>query len=311
MSTTAGKTSNAANNESQPKWNAELGIWENAAAAGDIEMPKGALWIFGYGSLTWKPAFKSEAMRRAKITGFARLFWQRSMDHRGTPSFPGAVVTLVTENDLKAQESGLLEELHGIAEKSGDPASMLSVHGVAFRLADGPESKQILADLDFREKGGYSRSIQTVEFEDGSTAEALVYAGTADNPNFHPLSVGDTAAVIAKATGPSGPNREYLFNLENFLNGSPKSRDPYIETLADQVRRNISSKEGSVEPGKFTAPSKLRGCFVGSGSDGLQLPEVFETIVSLAGKNLENASDLNVVYIGLPSYDLDGCAADK
>lgn len=55
---------------------------------------------------------------------------------------------------------------------------------------------------------------QTVDFLDGTSVQALVYTGTAENPNFHPLSLDETADVIAQAVGPSGPNAEYLLNLE-------------------------------------------------------------------------------------------------
>jgi cation transport regulator ChaC len=40
------------------------------------------LWIFGYGSLVWRPAFPF-AERRGAWIGFARRFWQSSTDHRG------------------------------------------------------------------------------------------------------------------------------------------------------------------------------------------------------------------------------------
>lgn len=295
----------------QPRWNAELGIWEGAAAAGNIKLPDGPLWIFGYGSLAWKPAFKAEEMRRATVKGFARLFWQRSMDHRGTPAFPGAVVTLVTKADLEAQDSSLVDELKSVAVEAGDDDGYLTVHGVAARLGDGPEAKKILADLDFREKGGYSRSIQKIEFEDGTSTEALVYSGTAENPNFYPLSLDETATVIAKANGPSGANPEYLFNLEHFLRGSPKSHDPYIKHLADLVRQKLGLKPPPPNCSNFFPCANLRGCFVGSGSDGLQLPEVFDTIISMTEKSRERPQDINVTYIGLPSYDIEKYVSNR
>ena len=317
--TEQGTSNGASTSANNRKWNSELGIWEGSAAAApeDFKLPPGPVWVFGYGSLTWKPSFAFEEMRRGILRGFARLFWQQSMDHRGTPATPGAVVTLVTKSDLEKQSETLKSELIGLhREKGADIDSVLTVHGVAFRLpAAKEETQKILDDLDFREKGGYSRSIQTVEFDNGESVEALVYAGTAENPNFRPLGVDDTAAVIASAVGPSGPNIEYLFKLESFLDEDRTSHDEYVEALAAKVREQLPTSTkaenagtiqtaSAVETSLLLSPSsKLKGCFVGSGSDGLQQPEVVSAVMSLVGKK---PADSNVLYIGTPTYDLSG-----
>lgn len=152
-----------------------------------------SIWLFGYGSLIWKADFPYHERRHACIHGWVRRFWQGSHDHRGTPEVPGRVVTLVRQADAIC-------------------------HGMAYRI--GPE---VLGPLDVREKNGYLREIVTLHFlptvpqkvaQTASQAEGLVYLAGQDNAAF----LGDAphgviAEQIARAHGPSGPNRDYLLNL--------------------------------------------------------------------------------------------------
>lgn len=159
-----------------------------------------AIWLFGYGSLIWKADFPYHERRPAHINGWVRRFWQGSHDHRGTPEAPGRVVTLVRQ-----------------------PGAIC--HGMAYRI--GPD---VLGPLDVREKNGYLREIVTLHFSltashtsshtssqtaaQTERAEGLVYLAGQNNAAF----LGDAphgviAAQIARAHGPSGPNRDYLLNL--------------------------------------------------------------------------------------------------
>lgn len=59
------------------------------------QVPPGDLWVFGYGSLIWDPAFPFAEVRRAFAPGHARRFILRE-DHggRGTPDAPGLMAAL-------------------------------------------------------------------------------------------------------------------------------------------------------------------------------------------------------------------------
>ncbi|MHA7925742.1 MAG: gamma-glutamylcyclotransferase [Marinobacter sp.] len=147
-----------------------------------------SVWLFGYGSLIYKVDFPFLEQRPASIRGWERRFWQGSHDHRGTPESPGRVVTLVEKPNAVCK-------------------------GMAFRV-----SPNVFEHLDVREKNGYLRLSTTLTFDDGSHAEGLVYIATEDNEAFlgHAPDA-DIARQIASASGPSGPNAEYLLRLAESL----------------------------------------------------------------------------------------------
>lgn len=159
------------------------------------------LWLFGYGSLVWRPDFVHRERHPARIEGWTRRFWQGSTDHRGLPEAPGRVVTLV-------------------------PEAGASCHGVAYRVA--PEvASEVLAGLDHRERGGYVRIELALELlRPGPTGleplarieAARMYLATPDNPSYlGPAPLPAIAQQIARSHGPSGANLEYLLRLAEAL----------------------------------------------------------------------------------------------
>ena len=54
------------------------------------------LWIFGYGSLIWRPDFAFEERRPARVHGWHRALKMWSRINRGTPERPGLVFGLLT-----------------------------------------------------------------------------------------------------------------------------------------------------------------------------------------------------------------------
>jgi cation transport regulator ChaC len=172
-----------------------------------------SVWVFGYGSLVWRPAFPYAQRRAARVTGWARRFWQSSMDHRGTPEAPGRVVTVVETPGA---------ELWGMC------------HEVA--AADWPA----VADaLDLREAGGYLRVDVVAGLAAGEVAGPIVaempaamYLGPPDGPQFvGPEPREATAAIVRTARGPSGDNVTYVRELQRAL-AAMNARDPEVDDLA-------------------------------------------------------------------------------
>eukprot|EP01032_Pedospumella_encystans_P011831 gene11831-13728_t len=265
-------------------WDGKLGVWvgERAAAADMSELPD-PLYILGYGSLIWRPGALLENCKTYKCTalGSMRLFAQRSCDHRGTPEFPGLVLNLV--------QDGVLEEL-GYRTKDMHRSEF---RGLVWHVPKEAVTA-VIEDLDYRERGGYHRHIIPVRLDadvDGKHKEvnALVYTGAPSNPNFYlpPSSTQETdvatvieppsqASVkkekldafnlckrnvmtdtIAAAVGPSGPNVDYLCNLEAFLS-SNDMHDPFLTDLATSVRLRLGIWRGRLYRGKdFTSHQSL------------------------------------------------------
>lgn len=168
------------------------------------------IWLFGYGSLIYKVDFPYAESAAAYITGWQRRFWQGSHDHRGTPEKPGRVLTLIEA-----------------------PAERC--FGIAYRV-----SLDVFDHLDHREKNGYLRSIQTLEFANGDSRSGVVYIGQPDNPAFvGPAPAEEIAKQIFHSVGPSGPNAEYVHLLAEALREQGETDDHVfeIDRLLREMRR--------------------------------------------------------------------------
>lgn len=185
-------------------------------------------WLFGYGSLIWKPPPHFDKRVPGYIKGYVRRFWQASEDHRGTPAAPGRVVTLIERSFWESLDDG-----HRTTE--GD-----RVWGAAYHII--PEKvHEVQEYLDIREINGYS--IQYTPFHPADRSDpdinCLVYIGMPDNPQFlGALNPADVASKINDSVGPSGENREYLLQLEESLqNLSPDASDEHVSDLARRLKK--------------------------------------------------------------------------
>lgn len=169
-------------------------------------------WVFGYGSLIWRVDFPYHERCRATVRGWSRRFWQGSHDHRGVPRAPGRVVTLVREPNVVCV-------------------------GAAYRVDEA-----VFEHLDHREKNGYERVAVGMHLvRDGEsrtgTVNGVTYIAPPGNLAYlGPADIDEMAAQIARSSGPSGSNREYLFQLAAALNDLGV-QDPHVQALIERLPR--------------------------------------------------------------------------
>lgn len=168
----------------------------------------GDLWVYGYGSLMWRPGFAYVDAQPALLRGCRRCFCVYSHHWRGTPEKPGLVLGL---------------DLGG------------SCRGVVFRVP-APEAPAVKAYLIERELCGYAYRAATLPVK---TAIGTVRAYTFVADRRHPQYAGDlglerSAAIIMDAAGRGGLNRDYLIETVRRLEkeGYP---DPALHALLKQV----------------------------------------------------------------------------
>ncbi|KAI0498514.1 hypothetical protein KFK09_019402 [Dendrobium nobile] len=185
------------------------------------------MWVFGYGSLIWKAGFQYDQKVAGFIKGYRRVFYQGSTDHRGTPAFPGRTVTL-------------------------EPAPGDLCWGVAYKVNGEDDEHIALTYLEVREKQ-YDQKVYVDLFTDPSSpipavSGVMVYVASPDtkaNKNYlGPAPIEEIAKQIIQAEGPSGANRDYLFQLEEALN-QLGCQDLHVRDVANAVRQIL--KEIKIE----------------------------------------------------------------
>ena len=158
------------------------------------DRPAHDLWVFGYGSLMWRPGFAHVEAVRARVTGYSRRFCVTGVHHRGSAQRPGLVLGL---------------DRGGVCE------------GVAYRVAAEDASK-VLRYLRAREQvnGVYRETLVRLELGDSSqrSVRAVTYLVERNHPSYAgrlPLQL--QVRYICGARGRSGINLDYIINTLRHL----------------------------------------------------------------------------------------------
>jgi glutathione-specific gamma-glutamylcyclotransferase len=145
-------------------------------------------WVFGYGSLMWRPGFDHVERRSAHIRGYHRSLCVYSHVHRGTPEQPGLVLGL----------------------DSGG-----SCHGMVFRVEPGrwPETLDYLRSRE-QVTMVYRETMLQTRFLDGAGgAEALAYVVDRRHRQYAgKLDLDEQTDLVRHGVGRSGANPDYLFS---------------------------------------------------------------------------------------------------
>ncbi|HWG04325.1 MAG TPA: gamma-glutamylcyclotransferase [Beijerinckiaceae bacterium] len=146
---------------------------------------RGDLWVFGYGSLIWRPGFDFEERTLATIWGYRRALCVYSHVHRGSPERPGLVVGL---------------------DRGG------ACRGVAFRVA-AARRETTIAYLREREQVTlvYHEADLRAVLADGRRVVTLAYIVDQHHPQYAGrLPVEELARLVRQGVGVSGNDVDYV-----------------------------------------------------------------------------------------------------
>ena len=177
------------------------------AAAAD---PDGSLWVFGYGSLMWRPGFAYARRHKALLRGWRRSLCVLSHVYRGSPERPGLVLGL---------------------DRGG------ACPGVAFKV-EAALREMTIRYLREREQvtAVYLERVAPVTLESGDRVLAMTYIAD----RLHDQYAGrlDREAMleyVRAGKGKSGDNAEYILETNDHLLALGV-RDPDLEWLSARLR---------------------------------------------------------------------------
>ena len=171
-------------------------------------------WIFGYGSLLWKPEVPVARTLKATVLGFRRRFCLRQVRSRGRPDEPCLMLAL----DSGVSCVSLVQEVRG--------NNLLEAVWPVWRR-------------EMRGHGYVARWVTAYTIDGPVTALTFV-ANKAGHRYLANLSLKTTARMLAAACGPRGACADYLRETVLKLN-ELGIRDEYMwqlqQLVAEELRR--------------------------------------------------------------------------
>ena len=180
--------------------------------------PDEDVWLFGYGSLMWNPAFHFEERRGGTVRGWHRRYCLWLLGGRGSPDKPGLMLAL---------------------DRGGSCA------GILFRVAAAHARDELL--LVWRREAftsAYSARWVTAQTSEGPVRAVTFVANRLYQRYAGRLDEQEIAACLASASGTLGSCREYLTETVAALQ-SVGLHDRVLERL--QRRISVATGESATE----------------------------------------------------------------
>ena len=170
------------------------------------------LWVFGYGSLIWRPGFGYLESVPARVVGLHRSLCVYSFVHRGTPERPGLVLGI---------------------DQGG------ACRGIAYRVA-AQQRAATLAYLRAREQvtSVYRETVRTawLEGKPQRRVDAVCYAVDRGHPQYAGrLTLEQQLHNVRQGHGRSGNNRDYVIETVAALEAMG-CRDAPLHILAERLK---------------------------------------------------------------------------
>jgi glutathione-specific gamma-glutamylcyclotransferase len=173
------------------------------------------LWVFGYGSLMWRPGFEYLERVPARLIGLHRALCVYSVVHRGTPEKPGLVLGL---------------------DRGG------ACRGIVYRVAAGRREATI-AYLRAREQATtvYLETMRRVFLaasppHSARDVSALVFVVDRSHPQYAGrLDIERQLHLVRQGHGRSGANRDYVLSTVAEIEAQG-CHDPALHHIAERLK---------------------------------------------------------------------------
>lgn len=188
-------------------------------AAFRAALPRGDLWVFGYGSLMWAPGFAFRERSVGLLHGYHRALCILSTRHRGTHRRPGLVVGLC---------------------RGG------SCWGIAFRVPEAqvPTALRRLWNREMPRRV-YQSKLLTVRVSRGRRVRALAFVADPAHPQVvRELDLASRAQLVAQGIGQRGPCTEYIRATLRHMHelGVPDPHLARVLETAEAMRARAASR---------------------------------------------------------------------